>query len=171
VPFFTYEISSKRPAALNEASLAASSHDTKLSANGITLDRYQVYYTSEGCVLALHFTPEGNVDMSKITMGLALLGRNSHDIMETASGSLWAFTNSPNRVSQTPFSLWITFKSLNLEAMAKENGEAWASEGANPYVEIYLSSDAGITFAGGDMGTVEASPRIGIMDIQPFRRS
>ncbi len=172
-PFFDVRISPLRPQSLEGMIKADISQEVNLVVNEVTLDRYDIYYTNTECTLALHFTSTGsNVDLRKIKLGLALRGRESHDIMQTTGGSLWAFlhTQQDSYIHQGPFTLWVVFKSVDLDVIAKLNGEAKAGEAANPYVEVYVNSDAGLTYAGTDGKTGSTSPFISITNIRPFWR-
>lgn len=172
-PFFDIQISPLRPQSLESITEADISQKVNLAADEVTLDRYDIYYTNAECTLALHFASTGkNIDLRKIKVGFALRGRESHDIIQTTGGSLWAFlhTQQDNYIHQGPFTLWVVFKSVDLDVIAKLNGEAKASEAANPYVEVYVDSGAGLTYAGTGSKTSNTSPFISITNIQPFRR-
>lgn len=170
---FEFWISSERPRSVDGVNKVEVSRDVHLSVNEMTLNHYDVYYTDEGGILALHFTTGGKrVDLSKILVGLGLRGK-SGDLVMTAGGSLWALVYTPQQpdpIRQGPFTLWVVFD-VDLDALAKVNGEAFAREAAEPYVEVYLSDrPEGLTYAGYDGPTDNTSPFIQITDIRPFRR-
>jgi hypothetical protein len=166
---FEFRISPERPRSVNSVSKAATSQDVHLPVSEISLHRYDIYYTDEGCILALLFTSDGKpVDLSKTLLGLGLRTK-SGDLMMSAGGSLWAHlrtSEQPDPVRQGPFTLWITLGSIDLDMLAQMNGKAFASDAAEPYVEIYLSSSNGITYAGYDGPTDYTSPFIKISGIQ-----
>jgi len=170
---FDFEILPKPPRSVSSANEADVSQDVRLSAGEIVLDHYDVYYTYEGCVLALHLTPANSVDLRKVLMGVLLRGRESGIGMTAGGGSLSAILNTAedSPIRQDPFTVWVVFKSVNLDRIAELNGEAFASEAAIPYVEVYLSFQEGLTFAGDDSETGKASPFIRLADIQPFGRN
>lgn len=166
---FEFRISPERPRSVNSMSKATTSQDLHLPVGEIGLRHYDIYYTDEGCILALLFTSDGKpVDLSKTLLGLGLRTR-SGDLMMSAGGSLWAHlrtSEQPDSVRQGPFTLWITFGSIDLDMLAQMNGKAFASDAAEPYVEIYLSSSNGITYAGYDGPTDDTSPFVKIEGIQ-----
>lgn len=138
---FKLQISPERPRSVVGVSEAAVSQDVHLSANKITLGHYDIHYTDKECILVLHFTTgEKRVDLSKTLLGLGLRGE-SGDLMMAGGGSLWAHLYTPQRpdsIRQGPFTLWVVFESVDLDALAEVNGEAFAKEAAQPYVEVYL---------------------------------
>ena len=70
-----------------------------------------------------------------------------------------------------PFTVWVVFKSVDLDRIAELNGEAFASEATTPYVEVYLSFQEGLTFAGDGSETDGVSPFVRLADVQPFGRN
>ena len=89
----------------------------------------------------------------------------------TAGGSLWSFVytqQQPDPIHRGPFTLWVVFESVDLDALAEVNGEAFASGVVESYVEVYLSDRPGLTYAGYDV-LEDTSPFIQITNIQPFR--
>ena len=167
---FEFRISPERPRSVGSVDEAKVSQAVSLSVNKIVLNHYDVYYTSEGCILALHFTTEEKVDLSQTLMGLGLRDKYG-DLVMTAGGSLWSFVytqQQPDPIHQGPFTLWVVFESVDLDALAEVNGEAFASGVVESYVEVYLSDRPGLTYAGYDV-LEDTSPFIQITNIQPFR--
>lgn len=182
---FEFQTSSERPRSVDGASKADVSQIVNLSVGEVVLDRYDVYYTDEGCILALHLnlTP-GSTNLKKVYLGMALRARESGFLFLAGGGSLAAYAHmgkdkpegrdaiNEAMNQQGPFTTWITFKSVDLDKITERSGRALASEAANPQVEIYLSDDLrGLTYAGRDGPRDDTSPFIKITDIQPFRRN
>jgi len=181
---FEFQIS-ERPRSVDGASRPEVSRAVNLSAGEVVLNHYDVYYTDEGCILALHLnlTP-GSTNLKKVYLGMALRARESGFLFLAGGGSLAGYAHmgkdkpegrdaiSESMNQQGPFTTWITFKSVDLDEITERSGRALASEAANPQVEIYLSDDPrGLTYAGRDGPRDDTSPFIKITDIQPFRRN
>lgn len=182
----TFEFqTSERPRSVDGASRPEVSRAVDLSAGEVVLDHYDIYYTDEGCILALHLnlTP-GSTNLRKAYLGMALRSRESGFLFLAGGGSLAAYAQTGKDKpggrdaineamnQQGPFTIWITFKSVDLDKITERSGRALASEAANPEVEIYLSDDPrGITYAGRDGPRDDTSPFIKITDIQPFGRN
>jgi hypothetical protein len=168
---YQIQISPERPRTIGSLDGAATSQDVHLSVNGIDLGRYDIYYADEECILALHFTSNGKrVDLSETLLGLGLRSK-SGDLMMSGGGSLWTLLSTPEQpdpIRQGPFTLWVTFGSIDFNALEKVNGKDFATEAAEPYVEIYLSnrSDGGITYVGYDGPADYTSPFVKITDVQ-----
>ena len=75
----------------------------------------------------------------------------------------------PDSIRQGPFTLWVVFESADLDALAEANGETFADQAVESYVEVYLSDTPGLTYAGYN-GPEDTSPFIQITNIQPFGR-
>lgn len=167
---YKVQISPERPRTIDSLDEVTTSQDVHLSVNGIDLDHYDVYYTDEGCILALHLISNGKrVDLSKTLLGLGLRSK-SGDLMMSGGGSLWAHlytSKQPDAIRQGPFTLWVTLESIDFDVLEKVNGKDFAADAAEPYVEIYLSNRSdGITYVSSDGPIDGTSPFIKITDIQ-----